>query len=178
MSFLGEEMFEENEFVERNHDLVWEFLRLYGLDERDYYDVVIFSFLDAVRDYLSKEELRKKYLFKTVAFRRMKFAYYNHLRYLMRPVRYPAPLSLDLIGEVKPLMENRPSSSPLEYIVVQDYIRNIVPYITKREMEVVIYRFHGFQTHEIAERCGISINGVHSRLCRLRRRIELKSKAV
>lgn len=168
---------DESEFVEQNHNLVQKFLNCYRLDEREYYDVVIFSFLKAARDYLGNEDLRKKYSFDAIAFRRMRFAYFAQLRYQMRTVRYPAPLSLNAAGSGIPLETGGLQSRPLEYAMVKEELRNIISLITDREMEVVAYRMRGYKTHEIAKKCGIFQKGVHGRLYRLRKRIVLNCMA-
>lgn len=160
---------EKEVFIERHHKIVGSFLKKRGLDEREYYDVVIFAFLSAVDDYFTKEELREKYVFEQIASQRMKYAYWANLRYETRGVRYPKPISLNQSGEVDGADYAIPDS--VCWIMEDENIRELVSIFTEREKEVVRLRLLGYRTCEIAEQCGITVQGVHSRLYRLRRKI-------
>lgn len=71
----------ERVFAEENHMLVYRFLRANGLSEDEYYDIVIFGYLQAVQEYLAAKETQK-YQFSTVAWRKMDCAVKDHRRYL------------------------------------------------------------------------------------------------
>ena len=46
---------EQKEYAAEHHNLVYRFLRLNRLDESEFYDVVIFGYLKAVREYLENQ---------------------------------------------------------------------------------------------------------------------------
>lgn len=165
---VGKMTKEEELFVENHHAFVKHFLSQHKLDEREYYDVVIFAFLSAVNDYFSKTELRKKYTFEQIATRSMKYAYWANLRYETRKARYPKPISMD---QQHREFKMDTLKNPIEQIIENENIRELVSTFTESEKEIVILRLLGYRTREIAERCGISIKGVHSRLYRLRKKI-------
>lgn len=71
----------EREFAEENHMLVYRFLSANGLSEDEYYDIVIFGYLQAVQEYLAAKETQR-YQFSTVAWRKMDCAVKDHRRYL------------------------------------------------------------------------------------------------
>lgn len=71
----------ERAFAEENHMLVYRFLRAYGLSEDEYYDIVIFGYLQAVQEYCAVKETQK-YQFSTVAWRKMDCVLKDHRRYL------------------------------------------------------------------------------------------------
>ena len=52
-----------NSFVEKKHYLVERFLRMNRLEANEYYDVVIFRFLEAASDYVNKPQLSARYTF-------------------------------------------------------------------------------------------------------------------
>ena len=60
----------ESEFAAEHHSVIYGYLRKAGLPEDDFYDVVVFGYLRAVRKYLARPELRK-YSFSTIAYRAM-----------------------------------------------------------------------------------------------------------
>lgn len=61
----------ERKFAEENHGLIYAFLNYYKLPEAEYYDICAIAYLQAVKDWHSKLELREKYRFSTIAFRKM-----------------------------------------------------------------------------------------------------------
>jgi hypothetical protein len=71
----------ERTFAEENYMLVYRFLRASGLPEDEYYDIVIFGYLQAVQEYCAVKETQK-YQFSTVAWRKMDCAVKDHRRYL------------------------------------------------------------------------------------------------
>ncbi len=64
---------EEKIMAEENHDLVLHFLRKHGLSMNEYYDVVIFRYLLAVKKWFCRPELNR-YKFSTIAWYAMSSA--------------------------------------------------------------------------------------------------------
>ena len=60
-------------FAEENHSILTDFLDFRKLPVEEYYDVVIFSFLKAVKSYDEREDL-KRYEFESIAKNRMRAA--------------------------------------------------------------------------------------------------------
>ena len=46
---------QESAFAAENHSLIFRFLRRKGLPEDEYYDVVVFGFLNGVKKYFRRE---------------------------------------------------------------------------------------------------------------------------
>jgi hypothetical protein len=67
----------EADYAAEHHDLIYAFLRKNHYPVDEYYDVVVFGYLRAVRKYLSREELRS-YAFSTIAFAAMRSSMGNH----------------------------------------------------------------------------------------------------
>ena len=68
----------EKSFAEKHHHFVFYFLRKQGLSD-EWYDVVIFAYLHAVKNYLQRQDLQK-YQFSTIAYYTMKGAIGNERR--------------------------------------------------------------------------------------------------
>lgn len=62
--------YNEQEFAKENLKLVYKYLSLKKLKEEDFFDIVILGYLFAVKQYLTKEHL-KKYSFSTICFKCM-----------------------------------------------------------------------------------------------------------
>ena len=99
--YLHELTAEQQDFAETNHNLIYGFLRGQKLPTDDYYDVVVFGYLRAVRQYCSQESLRQKYAFTTIANRKMRDDLYKHYKKQSLPKRRAATVSLEalLYGE-------------------------------------------------------------------------------
>lgn len=169
----------EKEFIEKNHNVVEWFLFSHHLNRSEYYDVVIFAYLDAVSDYWSDSALQRKYKFSTVANRRMWFAYCKEKRHEMRSVRYPRPICIDILDQsgYVPAYTRYPAN-PQDQLIVKDTISRLLPYITEKELEVVQLRAQGYRDSEIAGKCGVSRNGISSRIHRMRKRLRKNAVAV
>lgn len=81
----------QREFAEQNHHILEDFLRYRHLPQEEFYDVVVFRFLRAVKQYDEREDL-KAYSFKTVAKNHMRSALSG---YFARKKREGTVLSLD-----------------------------------------------------------------------------------
>ena len=71
---------EQNQFACQHLSLVKVFLFKNHLDQ-EFYDVVIFGYLDAVREYLENPEL-SRFRFSSIAWRKMKYCMIKEFLYL------------------------------------------------------------------------------------------------
>ena len=103
----------EAEFAAEHYSIIHRYLRMAGLPENDFYDVVVFGYLRAVRKYLARPELRR-YKFFTIAFRKKRAAYVEpydeeaHSEDFRDPVAdaYESTLSFEeLCGKLTPMQQ-------------------------------------------------------------------------
>ncbi len=76
---------EECRFAEENHHIVLEYLKMRRLPECEWYDVVIFRFLNAVRMWFVREDLHR-WKFRTIAYQNMRSAVSNERRKQKRQI--------------------------------------------------------------------------------------------
>ena len=84
---------EQQTFATAHHSLVYKFLNENRLPEDEFYDVVIFGYLKAVRDYFS-DLTAQQFTFSTIANRRMKFCLFDYFRTQERRKRNMEVLSI------------------------------------------------------------------------------------
>jgi len=84
-------------FADEHHNVMLGFLKRYGLSMTEYYDVVAFGYLRAIQCYLEQKRLQEEYQFTTIAWRAMRSAFIDRIRYTYRKKRFPHPLSLDFV---------------------------------------------------------------------------------
>ena len=143
---------EQSRIAELNHDLVFEFLNEYNLPESQYYDVVIFGYLCAVQEYCEKPELQK-YLFSTVAWKRMRRELSNHTKYLERKKRDFQTVSLSDIkcGDDASLKTDEAAENRLlEDLNFSLLLHSLASAITEKQMRIVRMKLAGFRMHDIA----------------------------
>ena len=68
---------EQQDFAAEHHGLVYKFLNDNHLPENEFYDVVIFPYLKAVKDYFS-DESAQHYSFAAIAMHRMRLCIYDY----------------------------------------------------------------------------------------------------
>lgn len=86
---------EQQDFAADHHNLVYAFLRDKKLRRDEFYDVVVFGYLRAVRKYLNREDLRR-YAFSTIAWRAMECDLGNYYKQT-RPARRACTVSLEAV---------------------------------------------------------------------------------
>ena len=84
----------QKRFAEENHKVLEDFLKYRGLSQDEFYDVVVFRFLRAVKQYDEREDLRK-YQFETIACNHMRSALSHYFRKQKREKENFNMLSLD-----------------------------------------------------------------------------------
>lgn len=83
----------ERQFAENHHDMVYRFLTKKGLPYDDWYDVIIFGYLKAVKKWFARQDLHI-YAFSTIAYWTMNAAVLNERAKQKRRPEYKA-VSLD-----------------------------------------------------------------------------------
>ena len=161
----------EREFAEEHHNLVYAFLKKMKLDVNEYYDVVIFAYLTAVRRYFINKNLMQ-YNFSTIAWRAMESAVYKEKR-----KKSPILISLDeplfKDSEVTLIDSLGQEDNFDEKIVYLDLARKIRPYLTKKQSRTLQNRANGYGYKEMSQKEGISLSGIGSRLRRARMKLKL-----
>lgn len=90
----------QREFAARNHKVLEDFLKYRGLPHDEFYDVVVFRFLRAVKQYDERDDL-KQYSFRTIADNHMRSALGGYFKKLKKQREKMQMLSLDY-----PIYEN------------------------------------------------------------------------
>ncbi len=162
---------EQKRFAEQHHVLVERFLWKNHLERAEFYDVVIFGYLEAVQEYLEKPEL-SKYPFSSIAWRKMRFCIINEYIYRNCPKRNALMETYrenyDCVFSREQVLEQvNCVASELEDRV---QLQQLMSHMTVKEKEVVCMRAAGYTYREIAERCNITMRGVSARLIRMRKR--------
>ncbi len=81
-------------FAERNHKVLEDFLKYRDLPQDEFYDVVVFRFLRAVKQYDERDDL-KQYSFRTIANNHMRSALGGYFKKLRKEHEKMQVLSLD-----------------------------------------------------------------------------------
>ena len=121
---------EQSQIAELNHDLVFEFLNEYNLPEL------------------------QKYLFSTVAWKRMRRELSNHTKYLERKKRDFQTVSLSDIkdGYDSSLKtdETAAENKLLEDLNFSLLLHSLASAITEKQMRIIRMKLAGFRMHDIA----------------------------
>lgn len=154
---------EQKQFAEDCHGLVYAFLNKKGLKVDDYYDVVIFSYLDSVVMYLSIPKTRK-YSFSTIAWRNMERALGHHYEAQSRKKRNAFTVSFDGYGR------ERDGFAPADYLASTNYLMDelemdllmheIASRVSKPQMDVIRMKADGYGVRDIARRQRMTMKGV------------------
>lgn len=141
-------------FAEKNHKLVYAFLAAKGLNADEFYDIVVFGYLRAVRRFLSEPKLQN-YQFSTIAWRCMQVDLDCYHRKQHRKMRTAEIVSLqDVPYEKKrPLEQLLVSPDPgMMQLELKFLLLELAGRISKRQMELIYLRLYGYSVREIARK--------------------------
>lgn len=146
---------EQREFAEEHHNLIYSFLRKNDLNTSDFYDIVVFGFLQGVRDYLNDPELQKM-SFTTIAWRRMKRSVLNHFQGQYRKKRAGYTISIyETIGDENELSlaDILAGPDPLMREFEMDLLlHELADRVSRQQMRVIRMKVDGYGVKEIARR--------------------------
>ena len=154
----------ERQFADQHHDVVYRFLRARGLNISEYYDVVIFRYLGAVQQYLSRPSLQE-YSFDTIACNAMRSALGHHYEAEKRKQEFcitDTNLVESLVGYTPDERQN--DVSKLLWM-------EVAALLSEPELKLVNQRANGMTYREIAEDCGLKEGTVSNHMGKLRKRI-------
>jgi len=160
----------QHDFAAEHHDLLLRFLKEKGLREDDYYDVAVFGYLRAVQIYDERPELHS-YSFRTIAYKRMYAAVWNHFRSLRTQKRSAVVYSLNTpTGDEMEFSELVPADIPevYEYSEIREEWEAAQSAATPKHMQVLRLRAQGYTGREIGNLYQISPSAVYGRIYTLR----------
>jgi RNA polymerase sigma-70 factor (ECF subfamily) len=143
---------EEQTFAAEHHDLVHRYLRQRHLSEDDFYDVVIFRYLRAVRQYLERESLRQ-YAFSTIAYHAMDSSVGHYYESRNRKKHKATVLSLDYpMGGNETLRFGDTVADARVDIDAEVRVKQFFNSVDDRERGMLFMRARGYSVREIAKR--------------------------
>ena len=146
---------EQRRLAEANHDLVGAFLRENKLPEEQFYDVVIFGYLCAVQQYCENPNLKKRYNFTTVAWKKMTRELTDHYKYLLKAKRSGITVSLhESICEGSDLCWEdvlHDDGDILKDLQMELILHELAARLPKREMRIIRRKINGDKMHDIAK---------------------------
>ncbi len=153
---LDELILDQQAFAEAHHSLIYRFLSAKKLPRDDYYDVVVFGYLRAVKQYCCRPELRLKYDFNAIAWRKMQDDLAKHFKAQSRPSRKAVTVSLEELlydSETFTLAETIPcTSAETDRVESVMLCEQIIGLLTAEQAETLRLRIDGYTDREIAGR--------------------------
>lgn len=157
----------QREYAADHHNLIYTFLNRKHLRYDEFYDIVVFGYLQAVKQYLSEPAL-KRYSFTTIAWHKMNDCLVKHYRDLGRQKRYGRSLSLDSFQreeESLSLESVIPSPDPLMLqLETELLLHDLASRVSKRQMAVVRLKVNGYKDREIARKQKTTVHDIRSLL--------------
>ena len=153
---------EEKLFAEKNHEIVYKFLRKHHLSEADFYDVVIFSYFRAVCRFCTIPELQQ-YSFNTIAWSAMKGALRSHYRSQNSQKHQAQVFSLNapLHGDGLNLEEMIAAPDAfMQQLEINLLLHDLASRASRQQMNVVRLKSKGYTNSAIARQQKTSVSHV------------------
>lgn len=159
----------EKQFATDNYHLITKFLKLSKLDEEEYFDVVVMDFLLAVENYLSNEQIQRKYNFEAFSYMLMRRAINHHFRNMKAQKRSSEAgmdISLERIDDYIGKAISMENLSALEYM---ETVEQIESNLTEEQWKIFADKLEGYNLKEIAQNNGIKPKRVYKQFRRIKR---------
>jgi len=147
---------EQQDFAERNHNLIYSYLRDKRLPMNDFYDVIVFGYLRAVCQYCDRPDLRQRYTFGTIAYRKMTDDLYKHFRQQSCPSRRAIIISLDTTDyddsgfDMADIVSNMEETADrVESMMLWEQVSAL---LSKEQIRLLRMRADGYTDREIADK--------------------------
>ncbi len=161
---------EQRQFAADHHGLVYAFLSEKKLPESDYYDIVIFGFLRAVRRYFTEPAL-KEYKFSTIAWNCMYVDLCNHFKSQHRQKRTATVVSIHISNYDNGLsLEETIGASDelMQQLETRLLLHDLAGRVSRQQMDMVRLRSSGYSDRDIARKHNVSNNQVKKMLDEVR----------
>jgi len=173
MSRLHEMTPLQRQFAEEHQDIVFRFLSRKGLPMDDYYDIVIFGYLQAVQEYDENPAL-SRFQFSTIARTKMNDCLSKHFSYENKPKRKAPTVSIHActsdgltLSEILPDRRKDLQAQTADRLLAME----VLSCLTETERQMVHLKADGLTCREIAEIFSTTVHGINWRFRRMRVRL-------
>lgn len=156
----------EKKFASDHHNLVYEFLHAHHLAIDEFYDIVIFGYLNAVRTYLSRTDLQI-YAFPTLGWKLMmqSLSDFHKEQTCQKRKSEMSSLRTDAYANNFSLEETLPATDDLmQQLEVELLLHDLAKHVSKQQMEIVRLKSSGYNLRDIATRQNTSTKRIRSLL--------------
>lgn len=179
---------EEKIFAEKNHNLMYRYIRIHELDLEDWYDILIIPYLQAVKKYFTYEHLQK-YKFEQIFFRTLDSARSNYWRAMNRKMRCPSGgiysyenlvckrerddlTGLECAENMAYLANGICNESAENEVVGTEMLKEALKTLDAEEQMIIKKKLYGYSDEEIYKSMGISVKKYNQILDRLIKAVE------
>ena len=171
MSKLHEMTPLQKQFAEEHQNVVFRFLNQKGLPADDYYDIVIFGYLQAVQEYDENPAL-SHFQFSTIARTKMSDSLNKHYSYENKPKRKAPTVSIHThTSDGLALNEILPDRQKDLQAADRLFAMEVLSCLTETEQQMVYLKADGLTCREIADIFSTTVHGINGRFRRMRMRL-------
>lgn len=168
---------EQREFAAKWHNLIYVFLREKGLPRDDYYDIVVFGYLRAVKEFFAKPTLQQKYSFSTIAWKKMDGSLVDFYKSQSRQKRHACVVSLHsaIYDDGQFALEDVLSTQDavMEQLETELLLHDLAAMASRQQMAVVRMKSAGYNMRDIARNQRIPMKRVRELLEEIRLLLEV-----
>ena len=173
MSRLHEMTTLQKQFAEEHQDSLFRFLSHKGLPVEDYYDIVIFGYLQAVQEYDENPAL-SRFQFSTIAWTKMSDCLSKHFSYENKPKRKAPTVSIHTytsdglaLDEILPDRRKDLQAQTADRLFAME----VLSCLTETERQMVHLKADGLTCREIAEVFSTTVHSINGQFRRMRMRL-------
>lgn len=161
---------EERTFASDHHNLVYEFLHEHHLATDEFYDIIIFGYLNAVKTYLSRADLQV-YTFPTLGWKLMTQSlsdYYKEQLCQKRRTEISSLYSTLFTHDLSLEETIHVKDNLMQQLEIELLLHDLAKRVSKQQMEIVRLKSSGYNLQDIATRQNTSTKRIRKLLDEVR----------
>ena len=164
---------EETAFAAEHYKLIYTYLNKRHLPEDEFFDVVVFGYLNGVKKHFRREDL-KQYSFSNLAWKAMDSCFSNYMRSEKRKEQISYPLNLHTRGKDGHTLEEKISTTRdfAEEIISSITLQETLNSLERTEREITQLLMDGWTEAEISENLGFTLPEIYEKIFHIQDKIK------
>lgn len=161
----------EKAYATASHNLIYSFLRKFGYDIEEYYNVAVIGYLKAVQVYHRRENLRKQYSFQCISFQCMRSEIGNYIKAMTTQKRKPTEPIISLDAEYYDMesLYNCIGGKSLESEIMEaESLAELLENFSEIQQNIMKLKLEGYSNKEICESLEIGATTFYKELRKIK----------
>ena len=161
----------EKAYATASHNLIYSFLRKFGYDIEEYYNVAVIGYLKAVQVYHRRKDIQKQYSFQCISYQYMRSEIGNYIKAMTTQKRKPTEpiISIDAGYYDMESLYNCIGGKSLESEIMEaESLAELLENFSEIQQNIMKLKLEGYSNKEICESLEIGATTFYKELRKIK----------